>query len=199
VGLLARRAHNRWAQASTLQDLADLTALWLEGRLNHHPNYGRRPDPETTLITPILSRLNRAGFLTSNSQPGDIRHGRYNAEWRQRAWVDGFTDPRSAGVLARAATKAGLIAHVTAPGPEVPAKIPVTTWNKQAKTRVGGRRGVEDVALEFEGSSPAAVQAVCAATQFAIVDPEWGRDDVLWPLLAQVGGVVVNRHSGAGA
>jgi hypothetical protein len=35
---------------------------------------------------------------------------------------------------------------------------------------------------------PQAVDALCAAWQVTLIDPEWGRDDVLWTVLAQFAG-----------
>lgn len=59
-----------WEQATTLHDLARLTADWLEGSPGEHPNGYDRPDDETESLIPTLARVNRAGFLTVNSQPG---------------------------------------------------------------------------------------------------------------------------------
>lgn len=196
MGILTGRARHRWAQAATLQDLADLTALWLEGRLNYHPSYGRSPDPETVPIVPVLARLNRAGFLTSDSQPGSVTHGRHGAVWKQRAAVAGFAGPQLAGLITRAAVKAGMLTRVmTAALYDPRDRIPATTWNNQPRTWFGARRDADDVALELDGCSAGAIHAVTATMQVTIVDPEWGRDDALWPLLAEASRRVANRYN----
>ncbi|WP_157881130.1 DUF6919 domain-containing protein [Streptomyces griseoruber] len=63
----------RWRSAHTVADLGELMALWLEGELRSWPGYmpGCGPDEETTHLIPSLAALNRAGFLTIASQPGE--------------------------------------------------------------------------------------------------------------------------------
>jgi hypothetical protein len=63
-----------WRTARTLTDLAELTADWLARDLDAHPGWGsgsdRAPDSETFEIADHLIALNRAGWLTIDSQPG---------------------------------------------------------------------------------------------------------------------------------
>ena len=92
--------HDRvtWARARTLQDVADRTAQWLEGKLGSQPNYQPNcgPDDETAQLIPTLARANRAGYLTTCSQPGHAATpGFDHALWRQRPAVDGFVHPGS--------------------------------------------------------------------------------------------------------
>jgi methylenetetrahydrofolate reductase (NADPH) len=53
----------------TPQDIYDVFARYVEGRIPHIPWCETSLQPESFLIQPQLARLNRAGFLTINSQP----------------------------------------------------------------------------------------------------------------------------------
>jgi hypothetical protein len=75
----------RWAAAVTLGQLGELVAEWLEGRIAA-PIYGEGPAPETAALIPALAHLNRSGFVTLDSQPGEI-----DDHWAQRAAVSGYS------------------------------------------------------------------------------------------------------------
>lgn len=189
---MSKAERKLWASAVTLEDLAALTARWLEGDLRSQPGYQPNcgPDPETVSLIPTLARLNRAGFLTSNSQPGnDDTIGYDGAIWAQRAVVDGWVSPGLAGELAAAARDAGLIVVTnTAPRrfalPERSnSSIDVTTRNGQVTCGFGGRRPRGDIVLSFGACSDAALDAVIGAVQIAIADPEYGPHDRLWKFL----------------
>src|ERR1700678_2550864 len=100
-----------WASARTLADLGELTAQWLEGGIISQPGYapGCGPDEETVPLIPILATLNRAGFVTSGSQPGDAGYGSEGTGWQQRAAVEGFADAALLVRLSDAAYDAGLL------------------------------------------------------------------------------------------
>jgi len=76
----------RWAAAVTLEQLGDLVAQWLEGRISSAPFNAVEgpPDSETGPLVPVLAQLNRSGFVTEDSQPGEI-----DGDWAQRAFVTG--------------------------------------------------------------------------------------------------------------
>jgi hypothetical protein len=44
-------------------------------------------------------------------------------------------------------------------------------------------RDIEDDQAGYGICHPGAIEALCAAWQVTIIDPEWGRNDVLWPAL----------------
>ncbi len=103
-----RQDRERWASAKTLADLGELTAQWLEGTLASRPGYAVNagPDPETIELIPVLARVNRAGFLTSGSQPGMGWELGYNGRlWRQRAFVQGFADDAMLGQIVMAVAR----------------------------------------------------------------------------------------------
>ncbi|MFD9964834.1 DUF6919 domain-containing protein [Amycolatopsis sp. NPDC058986] len=192
-GITMKRADRRqWAAASDLRALGELTARWLEGTLASQPGYapGYGPDDETRELIPTLAAANRAGYLTDCSQPGIPAGPGYDgAIWAQRAAVSGWLDVDRLPELAAQATTAGLLVVSHTPknsrfnrngGDEW---VVVTTRDGEARTGFGGRLSSRDVASRFDVCSRKAIDAVRAAGQLSIVDPAWGRNDVLWPLL----------------
>jgi hypothetical protein len=183
-----------WRDAQTFDDLAELTARWLDGSIPVHAGYpGGPPDAETLPIAGLLAVVNRAGYLTICSQPGFDGMGCGRAV-QQRAAVEGFVRDREAlgGLLAMVAEQK-FVAVVSAPGWRTWYRnvIPVTRFDSgvgwKTYTSFGAalsRRAVAD--LIFRGCPMPAVREVCAGWQITIVDPEWGRDDRLWPALRLV-------------
>lgn len=182
----------RWATARSLADLGELTAQWLEGKLASVPMVipGYGPDEETTDLIPVLAASNRAGFITTCSQPGEEPVPGYDEEmWTQRAAVDGF---------AAAATLEALRAHtagkplylmavpVDSPVRNCEIQIPVTMDGERENTWFGVplcREDIEDEDAGYGMCHPDAIEAICTAWQVTLIDPEWGRNDVLWPVL----------------
>jgi hypothetical protein len=101
-GTLTPDDRPRWAAARTLADLGELTAQWLEGRIDSQPGYYGRVDVDEDKVpglTETLILLNRAGFLTNGSQAGFDGKGFDNARWQQLAAVTGFASKETYGWL----------------------------------------------------------------------------------------------------
>ena len=172
-----------WREAHTLVDLGELTARWLEGRIRWNPSYpGNGPDPETRQVARELAAANRAGYVTHQSQPG-VLAGRV----RQRATVEGFAEPQTARRLQQMAKQQGLevVVHTSVPRRrcDTSRTIPVTD-------RGDGRLGAFGVNLSTRELTDYAHtaelwDALHNAHQVTIVDPEWGRNTVLWRLLVR--------------
>jgi hypothetical protein len=178
-----RRAdRQRWARARTVSDLCELTALWLEGEIGETPTWRGRPDEETGGIAVTLAALNRAGFLTGTSQPGEWGP---EGGYQQRAAVQGFTTEEAADVLDLMTAEQGLIltAH-RAPEKRTRygATIPVTMARGRCVYEVGAEISCRKLRLDY-WMCPEAADAVCKAVQVTIADPKWGREPVLWALL----------------
>lgn len=180
-----------WASARTLTDLGHLTAAWLEGDIASQPGYMPRcgPDPETLPLIPVLAAVNRAGFVTNGSQPGGIF-----ARSQQRAAVEGFASARTALHLVSDASAAGLwvVAHNPRDRPgrriQYEGAVDVTRMDGYAFTSFGAhlsRAHLTDSWTGYGICHADAVEAVCRAWQVTIIDPEWGRNDRLWPVLEQ--------------
>ena len=145
--------HDRrhWASAGCLADLGELTAQWCEGHLTQTPSHAGPPAAETLPYLDLLAAVNRAGFVTENSQAA-------GPEWT--AWVCGFAD---AGTAARLAAE---VAFTRLAFKGMP-------W--------AARRGMRHW---YRCSCPAARRAIRAARVLWLEDPEPGRNDLLWPVLA---------------
>lgn len=184
---MSRADRQQWAAAESLADVGGLVARWLEGKVASQPGYQARcgPDPETADLIPTLAALNRSGLVTSCSQPGLAGPGYDGAWWEQRAAVVGFCDARTLDALILAAGETELAVREC----EVRHRrlvVPVTTREGYAITDFGGlvsARDIRDGWTGYDICGRGAVDALVAAHQVVVYDPEWGRDDVLWPVL----------------
>lgn len=179
-----------WASAQTLADIGNFTALWLEGQIASQPGYapGCGPDPETADLIPVLAACNRAGFVTDGSQPGESCTGYDGAHWDQRAAVQGLASAEVADRLSSLAGPDLLVQVHEAPRRRFDFRtaIPVTQRAGRTYTRFGARLPVRHLRDGWTGygiCSRDAVREVCDARQVTIVDPVWGRNDVLWATL----------------
>jgi uncharacterized protein DUF6919 len=173
----------RWAAARTLADLGELTAKWLEGGLEETPSHGGPPDPETAPLRNLLAAVNRAGFVTHQSQPGIPLDEDGSA---QRANVSGYAASGTFARLMAAAAEADLI--ITAARASIPESFgpffAITldcgeefTWDGHAVDRATMEYDYEDTC------HPAVIEALSQAWQVTLIDLQWGRDDILWPVL----------------
>jgi hypothetical protein len=191
--------HDRklWAQARTLADLGELTAQWLECRINSQPAYapGCGPDPETGELIPVLAAANRAGFLTDCSQPG---HPVDCGGWEQRAAVSGFADAATWVRIWEATEGLPLMRgaeRATRFRVNYRTSLPVTRNCHGTCTHFGAivpRRHLSDSWTGYGECHPDGVKAVCEAWQITLVDHEWGRErSPLWAALAEFAGMVL--------
>jgi len=192
VAHMSRADRQAWQSARTLGDLGALTARWLEGTVASVPGYCGRPDEETEALILVLARLNRAGFVTTGSQPGEFFGD--GDLGRQRAAVEGFASWVVAAAIETAAVHADLIAVV-----HDPATLPRWRYyGRQAVTvtKIGSRdftgfgvqvprRHIRDTHLSYGICGREAVDALCGAWQVTVIDPVWGRPDVLWRVLGE--------------
>ncbi|MDG9701678.1 hypothetical protein [Streptomyces sp. DH37] len=166
---MPRTDRRTWATARTVADLGELTARWLEGRIGSQPGYVPNcgPDEETRELMPLLAAANRAGFLTTNSQPGCDGSGYDGRRWQQRAAVCGFAEPAVADRVRRAASRHGCRVVED----EV---MPCTTRDGEIMTAFGGRMRRRDLAATWKPVSVDAYRAVLDARQLAVICPDWG-------------------------
>jgi hypothetical protein len=173
-----------WSTARSLTDLGELTAQFLEGKLSQTPSNWGPPDPETTALVPVLAATNRAGFVTDMSQPGQPAG---EDGWEQRADVSGFAGDEAFVRLMAAAAGSDLIITAARAGHEDSGPLYCitrqgkreNTWDGGAETRKSLRNGYGQFC------DPQVADALCAAWQVTLIDPEWGRNDVLWAVLEQ--------------
>ena len=145
---------------------------------------------------PVLARLCRAGFVTDGSQPGMAAESEAGgASGEQCAAVDAFCTAETASCVRVAAGAAGLLVVDVQPGGwryDYSSAIAVTRVGEQVVTQFGARPTCRDLrSLRFAECSDAMLDQLCESRAVTVVDPVWGRDDVLWPALAAaVTGVV---------
>ena len=107
----------------------------------------------------------------------------------QRAALEGFASAGTLEVLRCYAAGTRLIliaAPADRPGHTGETGIPVTLAGHRATTWFGSLpacRDIKDAENSYGMCHPDAVGALLAAWQVTIIDPEWGRNDVLWPVL----------------
>jgi hypothetical protein len=165
----------RWADAATLGQLGELVAEWLEGRIaGDIPFYGGPPDDETLPLVPALARLNRLGFVTEHSQPGEI-----SDQGAQRASVSGYCEEDVAERLASVCVRDEFVVISQQPGSESLFELPITREGSHTFTIVCGR---EDDAL-WPGLNPEMRSVLLDSWHIDVCDPVWGRNDMLWPAL----------------
>jgi hypothetical protein len=145
-------------------------------------------------MVPVLAALNRAGFVTTGSQPGFDGGGHEGARWQQRAAVEGFSGRRAMLALTWAAGEAGLVvvAHDPASLPrwrvDHSRSAGVTRRHDRVVTRFGAhlpRRFIRDSWTGWGACHPDAAAALCGAWQVTVIDPGWGREGLLWDVLSR--------------
>jgi hypothetical protein len=177
-----RPDRDAWERAQTLDDLAELTAQWVEGPCGFHPCYGADTvDPETWPLRATLAGFNRRGFLTTGSQPGQA----LDADgYSQRAFVDGYAREGVARRLAALTLHTDLLVLAFRPGEVWGYQIPVTVDGFRPYTWSGGCWGAEDLEHFARDCSAQAMQALAGAWAVIVIDPQWGRTAYLWDHVA---------------
>lgn len=167
-----------WASAQSLPDLADATVFFLEGHLQQTPTHLGPLDTETAELVPTLVSMNRAGFITTCSQPGQLDP----PSSAQRAFVEGFCDETTAASLEVGLLLEDLVVVTFEPGSNAGSSISVTMDDFEPFTFMG-RHSAEELD-HFRNGHPDLDAALDAAWTVQIFDPVWGRNDRLWPLVS---------------
>lgn len=192
-----------WGAATSLADLASLTADWIDGTLSDHPGWSGPPDTETYQIAEPLIALNRAGWLTIDSQPGHEanKHGEV-----QRHAVKLILTPEQVTTFQAAFEHTGYLRSLPTPlAPQAP-----TEHRRAVPVMVSGVAGADHVVSavaesgHIEGTCwfgtgpddewellfgedqmrPELRRVLETAMVVAIAAPRWGSDDDgLWEAL----------------
>lgn len=192
-----RRAHETlWTGASSIDELRDLMARFCLGDLVCWPGHLGPRDPETTPIGEQLAHANRAGFLTTCSQPGcgpddvDADHPFAPATWEQRAAVQGLCDQKMLQRLAAVIAGTRLrIQSTTADGvrrTDYRTAVAVTLVNGEHYTGFGATCSARDLAFDWAGVHDNLIDDLIGMQQVTLYDPAWGPEGLLWERLAQL-------------
>jgi hypothetical protein len=177
-----RRLEDRgvWRQATTLAAAGELTARWLEGHSKFQPaTFTASYDDETAPIAVALAELNRNGLFTKESQPGLSSAGS-----AQRQYVTGFCSAEAAAELLALSTRSELVTVAHAPGESSNAAIPVTLDGGEVVTVLGSSENpvTEEQIQDWADETNESLALLLADSWYVeILDPAWGRDDVLLP------------------
>jgi hypothetical protein len=173
-----------WRQATTLEAAGELTARWLEGGSSYQPgHFAPGFDPETVPLAATLAKLNRNGLFTKESQPGILADGA-----AQREYVTGFCSAGTAGELLALSTRTELVTVAHAPGEASSAAIPVTLAGTEVTTVLGSSENPVDEAQirDWADETNDALALLLADSWYVeILDPVWGRNDVLLPAVQE--------------
>lgn len=165
-----------WRQADTFDELCELSAQFCEGKITHFNGYGGL-DPESDPIAGWLAVLNRHGFLTECSQPGERR---LKDGTSQRAYVSGWAKEPLAMRLYCLGLEHGLITLVVPPLEERYVRIPITLDGPHPFSWAGGFGGSNSILGLRDRLSWQALLDLATAWTVEIIDPTWGRAGFLW-------------------
>ena len=168
----------RWAGASSLAGLGELTAAWLRGEIASQPGYYGPVDVDEHAapgLTAALVAFNRAGALTTGSQAGLVE-----GEYVQLAWVDAFVDEALLARLRAAAAGTGYQVVVHVPGSRW---VPVT-WDRGKVWTGTGWMDAKYWAWHYEDVGSGALEQVLTAHQVSLIDPAPGAN-TMWAWLEQ--------------
>jgi hypothetical protein len=158
----------RWRSARSMPDLGELVIAWLNGDITQTPGHCGPPESETIPLVDVLTVINRGGLVTDCSQLAESRPG---DTWN--TWVDGFASDDTLARLREAAAGTPLI--LTA-----------------CRGRVHEHRRMPHLArccwaelVDFWAEKcPAVADGLEDSWLVSVEDPEPGRNDLLWPVLA---------------
>jgi hypothetical protein len=172
-----------WQQAKSLQDIGELTARWLEGKLSYYPLYGGDIDPEAVPLRRVLAKFNRNGFITEFSQPGEPMD---EEGFAQRACVSGYADEAIAKKIACLSLYTELLVFIFEPGGNGGYQIPITVVEHQPGTWNGLYWDDENLEQLARDCSREALQSLGKAWFVFVLDLKWGRKAYLWKLVSKV-------------
>jgi hypothetical protein len=173
-----------WSAVDSFDAFGAATADWLEGRRGYLPTYAEAsPAEETSDLVEDLAAINRLGFATDGSQPGVPLDAERSG---QRAYVTGYCDEHTAGLITSGLSTTELVVLHFAPEALGEGQVVVTLDQGQEFTWLGwaDAAGAAGLYAERAGSSLAAL--VQSAWELHIFDPVWGRNDQLLPTIRRV-------------
>lgn len=171
-----------WREAATVGDVLDLSARWLEGRAEFHPAFGVRRGDHLGRLSRPLAGAARAGWLVQDYQPGVS-----TSEAEQRAYLVGYASRDLSTWIRNVALDLGLAVDVRASHMTARPAVDVARCGPRVVARIGGRRTGDDLSYYASaGVSPAVLDDIARWPLVTVVDPEWGRADLVPALLQRL-------------
>jgi hypothetical protein len=166
----------QWEQPLEVAEVGELTAQWLEGLVSAPWQCGEPPHDETASLVPALAAMNRSGYATDFSQRGELTDG-----WSQRAAVTGYCARAQADCLAALSLESELVVITDPPGDDGDYQLPITQEDGRASTRLCGHGVLDQPDDLWPACHPLTWARLANSYYVAICDPQWGRNDLLWP------------------
>jgi len=164
---MSRADAARWKSATSMADLGELVIAWLHGEIIQTPGHCGPPCDETIPLIPSLTALNRAGFVTDNSQLAEFMGGR---TWN--TWVEGFASDET---LARIREACG--------GTDLTVTACRGCAHECDGSQVWWFCPWREVAGFWAERCPQVADELYDCWFVHVEDPEPGRNDRLWPAL----------------
>jgi len=165
---MKRADRARWKRAVTAADLGELVIAWLNGEIGQTPGHLGSPDRETISLIPALTLINRAGFITDNSQLAESMNG---GTWN--TWVSGFASDEVLECLEKAVAGTPLLLTACRYCHHECGQRAEEWWHCPWK----------DMCDFWAARCPRAADKIYGSWYVCVSDPEPGRNDVLWPAL----------------
>ncbi|WP_331727239.1 hypothetical protein OG871_39805 (plasmid) [Kitasatospora sp. NBC_00374] len=178
------------ATPRSLAEVAGVVANWMDGRtrllscVSYHVPTGAESGP-----TALLADLNRAGLLTLASQYGqDTKFHGDGSRSTRRAAVDLLVPGRQLRRRLRTQARAAGLIVTTHRFPRFTqltglGGLTVSLLDSEPDASFGARRDRDELRRLLPGVGPAVLREAASARQITVADPDWGRNDRLWPLL----------------
>ncbi len=184
----AQRDMKRWKAAKSFDDLCQLMAMFVLGELKYSPgHYAEVVTEETQRIASYLARINRAGFLTTDSQPGLPVKNKSG----QRAYLCGYIEPSVAAELSARLIPTDLYFNEFQPfeplwrsGEVGEHRIIVTMSNGTPLTSVPNCNSSSELQTFWENVGQKACDDLEQMNYAIVIDFQWGRTDELFRQIA---------------
>jgi len=170
---MSRADAARWAACQTPADLGEMVIAWLGGEVAQTPGHCGPPCAETIPLIPVLTAVNRAGFVTDCSQRAGSRNGK---TWN--AWVSGFASDDTQARLCEVTWPTALDLD------SCRGALDGDAHGCIGKPWGGWSCPAADLTDFWADACPHVADVLRDAWWVYIEDPEPGRNDRLWPVLA---------------
>jgi len=178
------KAITLWQAATSLNEVGELTAKWIEGTLPFYPLDGSETIYDEGLpLRETLAFYNRNGFITTFSQPAEELD---EEGFAQRACVEGFANEEVSKKLETISLSTSLLVFIFDNDFNEGYRIPITLGSFRPFTWCGDFSKNHYLEIFETVLSENALYEIELSTQVVIIDLQWGRKDFLWEQITKV-------------